>query len=253
VLQPDDSGIEYTLKEGKMYDGKGGPLSTGKVSFIITAEGRLVFGNFHTGLSKGNSTIMAGELKITNGVCEYASRVTGHYCTSKEEQQRGFDYMKKCYSWIVIDDQLVDELDRPKSLFELFASQPKLDMSFSFMSPAVKKEKPTVGNINQANVNPSVNLARPKSTPMPVSLMPPKSTFPLVTLAPPKSTTTSASFTPLKFTPTNVDPLNSTPTIVNVAPTKSTAIYGTRADLPQPAPGSRRDPVTGQWVVLDRF
>src|SRR5205807_10458121 len=62
VLQPDDSGIDYAVKDGKMYGKSGGLLNTGKVSFIITAEGNLLIGHFHTGLSKGNATIMAGEL-----------------------------------------------------------------------------------------------------------------------------------------------------------------------------------------------
>lgn len=141
-LQAAETGIEYEIHGGKMYSKQGHLLNyADKVSFVITAEGRLLIGFLHTGLSKGHSTMMAGELTITHGVAEYDWRRTGHYYTTVAEQARGLEYMRKYYPWIAINQAKVDEQDRPKSLAELFQGPP-VDMSFSFAQRPLRVARP---------------------------------------------------------------------------------------------------------------
>src|SRR5215204_1802240 len=152
-LQAAETGLDYDIKLGKMYDKKGGLLNfAGKLSFVITAEGRLLIGFLHTGLSKAASTMMAGELTIKNGVAEYDWRRSGHYLTTQPEQARGFEYMRKYYPWIVINQMNVDEQDRPKTLAELFKADP-VDESISFLQKPLRTARP------KASVGPSVSGA----------------------------------------------------------------------------------------------
>lgn len=213
-----DSPIEYVVRDGRMYSPRGTLLDSGKVAFVITVQGDLLIGEMHTGLSKGFGVRMAGELMIRGGVATYYSRQTGHYFTTEEEQTRGIAYMKEYMPWIQIDESKIAEIERPKSLFELFKKTETEKTDFSFRS----KVNPT-SITNQSNSNSLSELFSQEE--------PEKVDFSLKSVK--------------KVTPKSITN-QSNNTLPSVKP-RSTTIYGPQGIARRP-PNSLYDPITGQYV-----
>jgi hypothetical protein len=131
VLQTDEETLKFRVSVGLVYDASAKPMNCGKVSFVIDANGVLLLGTQHTGLSKGRSVTMAGEMSIHEGRARYESRQTGHYYTTVEEQTKGLAYMKQHFAWI----GNLDVVEVRKPLAELFAPTPSTS-SVDFMTPA---------------------------------------------------------------------------------------------------------------------
>jgi hypothetical protein len=104
----DDNEIEYKVVGEKMVDMEGKLLSPkgrsggGVVAFVLMQNGSLRIGSKHTGLSKGHTVLMAGELQIINGEVKYMGNESGHYMPELLEEVRGLKYLHRLFPWIKI-------------------------------------------------------------------------------------------------------------------------------------------------------
>lgn len=91
-------GPEYRRREAEVKGGKvqfvGSNITSGRFDFVILNDGRVFIGSGHVNLSQdATSVLVAGGIKLLNGVVREFTNSTGHYMPSIKEANEGIQIM----------------------------------------------------------------------------------------------------------------------------------------------------------------